>query len=400
MFSLARLLYATSVISYVCPRQRAWRQIVARVFSTLHGAVHFLLLTPLVWAVTPSPLLAVDVNDARGALAMVNRSITQDQGAWVVDYRLRYTGKTGVIITSDEIAVRADGWVSNSRVPSHALPRWSSLLMSRGPDLSAISDVVVATEEAHRCRERLLVSIWTEDHNSLMPRLDVTKGRLQAQEAPDVSLTEPSTILPISLGPEAIVRVRLRIEHQHILYGDYDPLLAMRSIMLTIGLASIVDVVPLDREQYLAQPKFQWPEPPEERRDTRHAISAPDSLHLEAHVPGHQYYRYVDRPVRYSTLMRLRFWYLIAAGSEGDCKVRVAQCKETPVAWRMLNNGGFEQCLKTVGRWTKVERMIQTEAEATKLTLEFKIVGDTEVGEMWIDDVSLEPVSSDGPGGP
>jgi hypothetical protein len=400
MFSLARLLYTTSGISHVCPRQRAWRQIVARVFSTLHGAGHFLLLTPLVWAVTPSPLLAVDVNDARGALAMVNRSITQDQGAWVVDYRLRYTGKTGVIITSDEIAVRADGWVSNSRVPSHALPRWSSLLMSRGLDLSAISDVVVATEEAHRCRERLLVSIWTEDHNSLMPRLDVTKGRLQAQEAPDVSLTEPATILPISLGPEAIVRVRLRIEHQHILYGDYDPLLAMRSIMLTIGSASIVDVVPLDREQYLAQPKFQWPEPPEERRDTRHAISAPDSLHLEAHVPGHQYYRYVDRPVRYSTLMRLRFWYLIAAGSEGDCKVRVAQCKETPVAWRMLNNGGFEQCLKTVGRWTKVERIIQTEAEATKLTLEFKIVGDTEVGEMWIDDVSLEPVSSDGPGGP
>ena len=66
----------------------------------------------------------------------------------------------------------------------------------------------------------------------------------------------------------------------------------------------------------------------------------------------------------------------------------------------MLNNGGFEQCLKTVGRWTKVERIIQTEAEATKLTLEFKIVGDTEVGEMWIDDVSLEPVSADDRGRP
>ena len=97
--------------------------------------------------------------------------------------------------------------------------------------------------------------------------------------------------------------------------------------------------------------------------------------------------------------MRLRFWYLIAAGTEGDCKVRVAQCKETPVSWRMLNSGGFEQCLKTVGRWTKVERMIQTESEATTLTLEFKIVGETEVGEMWIDDVSLEPVGCDGPGG-
>ena len=95
--------------------------------------------------------------------------------------------------------------------------------------------------------------------------------------------------------------------------------------------------------------------------------------------------------------MRLRFWYLIAAGTEGECKVKVGQYKETPVSWRQLGSGGFEQCLKTVGRWTKVERIIQTESEATTLTLEFKIVGETEVGEMWIDDVTLAPVSSDVP---
>ena len=156
----------------------------------------------------------------------------------------------------------------------------------------------------------------------------------------------------------------------------------------------------MDREQYLAQPRFTWHEPPEERRDTRHAVSGPDSLHLEAHVPGHQYYRYPERPVRYNTKMRLRFWYLIAAGTEGECRVRVAQFKDTPTSWRILNSGGFEQCLKTVGHWTKVDRILQTESEATTLTLEFKIVGDTEVGEMWIDDVSLEPIDGTMPGGP
>jgi len=98
--------------------------------------------------------------------------------------------------------------------------------------------------------------------------------------------------------------------------------------------------------------------------------------------------------------MRLRFWYLIAAGTEGECRVRVAQFKDTPTSWRILNSGGFEQCLKTVGRWTKVDRIVQTEPEATTLTLEFKIVGETEVGEMWIDDVSLEPVDCATPGGP
>ena len=66
----------------------------------------------------------------------------------------------------------------------------------------------------------------------------------------------------------------------------------------------------------------------------------------------------------------------------------------------MLHAGDFEQCLKNIGRWTKVERIIQTEPEATTLTLEFKIMGETEIGEMWIDDVSLEPVDSTALGGP
>ena len=112
------------------------------------------------------------------------------------------------------------------------------------------------------------------------------------------------------------------------------------------------------------------------------------------------YYRYPERPVRYNTKMRLRFWYLIATGTEGECKVKVGQYKETPISWRQLNSGGFEQCLKTIGRWTKVERIIQTESEATTLTLEFKIAGETEIGEMWIDDVSLEAIGADTTGGP
>ena len=230
-------------------------------------------------------------------------------------------------------------------------------------------------------------------HARLRPR------QTQVRHRPTIS-TEPVTALPLSLSPGAIVRARLRLEHQHILYGEYDLLLAVRAVTLTLGSASVRDIVPLDREQYLAQPRFTWPEPPEERRDTRHAVSGPDSLHLEAHVPGHQYYRYPERPVRYSTKMRLRFWYLIAAGTEGECKVKVGQYKETPISWRTLSSGGFEQCLKTIGRWTKVERIIQTEPEATTMTLEFKIVGDSEVGEMWIDDVSLEPVGCEAPGGP
>jgi hypothetical protein len=361
------------------------------------------LFTAAALIITVPPALAIEVNpSARSTLTLVERTVTQDQGTWVVDYRLRHTGHTGVIIAPEEIAVKVEGWVSNSRVASHTMPRWSSLVVSRGVELPAVADVIAAADELHKCRERLLVSVWTEDQAlpRHSPNPSMPNGPGGKAGAPASISREPGSSLPISLSPAAIVHFRLCLEHQHILYGDYDPLLAVRTIALTLGSAVVRDVVPLDREQYLAQPQFVWPDPPKDRRDTHHAVSGPDSLHLEADVPGHQYYRYPERPVRYNTKMRLRFWYLIAAGTEGECSVRLAQTMDTPISWRPLHSGRYEECLKTIGRWTKVERIIQTDPEATVVALEFKIFGENEIGEMWIDDVSLEPVIEAGPGGP
>jgi len=395
-------MYSPLRLSHVVPptRSRSFRPAGPADTRPRLGWNHLVIATAACVLSTP-PVLAIRMSPARSTLALVARTVTQDQGAWVIDYRLRHTGQTGVIITPEEFGVKVEGWVSNSRVASHAVPRWSSLVVSRSLELSAVSEVNGAVEESQRCRERLVVSVWTEDQGQARPSPGARAGVGSAASPTGVLMSaEPATVLPLSLGPGATMRVRLRLEHQHILYGDYDPLLAVRAVELTLGSAAVRDLVPLDREQYLAQPKFTWPEPPEDRRDTRHAVSGPDSLHLEADIPGHQSYRYPERPVRYNTKMRLRFWYLIAAGTEGQCCVRVAQYKETPTSWRMLHAGDFEQCLKTIGRWTKVERTVQTESEATTLALEFKIVGEIEVGEMWIDDVSLEPVGGAAPGGP
>ena len=131
--------------------------------------------------------------------------------------------------------------------------------------------------------------------------------------------------------------------------------------------------------------------------DCRYDLAEPARArerYLEAHIPGNQYYRFPERPVRYGTKMRLRFWYLIAAGTEGECRARVAQYKDTPTAWKVLNEGAHEEVLTTVGRWVKIERVFRTECEATTLALDFRISGGAEVGEMWIDDVSLEPVGA------
>ncbi len=303
---------------------------------------------------------------------LIRRSVAQDQGAWIIDYQLRHTSPTGVILSRTEIGSVVEGWVSNSRVASHAVPRLSRVTVSGASAASGTGDVIVSSDESQRCREHVGILVWADD--GWLPESDLAA--------------------PVSLAPGAMVHLRLRLEHQHVLYGAYDPLLGVRTVTLTLGSSTLRDQVALDHEHYLAQPKYSWPEPPDDRRDTHHFFSSPDSLHLEAHVPGHQYYRYPERPVRYSTKMRLRFWYLIAAGTEGECRARLAQYKDTPTSWRVLSQGGFEQVLENVGRWTKVERVVRAESEATTVALDFRIVPETNVGEMWIDDVSLEPVGS------
>ena len=83
----------------------------------------------------------------------------------MIDYRIRHNSSTGIVILPDEIAVKVEGWVSNSRVAAHTVPRRSSLIIPHGPDLAVVTEVIAAADETHRCRERLTVSIWTENQN-------------------------------------------------------------------------------------------------------------------------------------------------------------------------------------------------------------------------------------------
>ncbi|MGC8642340.1 MAG: hypothetical protein ACP5XB_20965 [Isosphaeraceae bacterium] len=79
-------------------------------------------------------------------------------------------------------------------------------------------------------------------------------------------------------------------------------------------------------------------------------------------------------------------------GTEGECRVQLDQYKDTPNSWHPLTNSRFEKDLNVVGRWTKVEQLIQADNEATTIALGFQIISENNVGEMWIDDVSLEPI--------
>ena len=43
----------------------------------------------------------------------------------MIDYQMRYTGSIGVVVLPSDIRASVEGWVSNSRLVSHAVPRFS-----------------------------------------------------------------------------------------------------------------------------------------------------------------------------------------------------------------------------------------------------------------------------------
>jgi hypothetical protein len=322
------------------------------------------------------------------ALVIANRTIVQDRGDWQVDYRLRYSGQRGLIVTTEEVLVLVEGWVSNSRVPGHGAPRWSAATISGPSRLQAVSEVIASEDEEKRCLERASVRIWAEDAAG-RPVGRVLDAGGAVNPGPDT----PAAV--VSVAPGSILRVQLRLEHQHVVHGNYDPLLGMRSVELRLGPTRVTDALPMDREQHVAQPPRAVFNVPEEHRDTQYYRSAPDSLHIAVHTPGGTYFRFVEIPVRYDTKMRLRFSYLIAAGTQGTCRARITQFKDSAVAWKVLTDGRRELPLTAVGRWTQVEVVFRTEPRATTLALDFRIEGEeVEMGEFWVDDVSLEPVGA------
>jgi len=335
-----------------------------------------------------------EVNTTPGLLSIAERTIVQDQGSWLVEYRLRYEGPTLTISSPNEVRVKVEGWVSNSRVASHTNPRLSTLTLPSQAGWTRSSEVIASNDENQRCRERLTLQFWDGDRPDSPLVLDGSEAgeTSTAPGSPGIPSQDPPALLSLHSG--VILRARLRFEHLHSLYGSYDPLLSQRALELQLGEAVLFDLLPMDQEQYLALPSSTMGPFPEERLDTEHFLSAPDSLHLEAHISGHESYRLPEQPVRYSTKMRLTFWYLIAAGTEGGCHVRISQFKDTPTMYRPLHDSAQEIPLTRVGRWVKVERVFRTAAEATTLAVEFKIrdPGDTRVGEVWIDDIQLEPV--------
>ncbi len=338
----------------------------------------------------PAVLATPDPATAR-PWTVTRRTISQFQGEgqlWQIDYQLRNDGPETRVLTPDAVTAEVEGWVSNSRVADHATPRPSRLAI-RGPWACESAELIASRDPARRCRERATLHLWSAPDGPRTPEPPAPAW---------LALALPIGPPPVVVPPGDTLRVRLCLEHEHFLYGPYEPLLGPRSLVLHLGPAVLRDRLPLDQELRPERSVPGWPqfEPPADHLDNHVFLTAPDSLHLAAHQPGCSSYR-LTGPIRYATRMRLSFWYLVAPGTEGDVKARLTQHKQGPGIWRSLHDGDQDHYLSAVGRWTRVDRVFHTEPESTVLTLEFKLTGD--IGELWIDNIVLEPIGV-GPVGP
>ena len=363
----------------------------------------------------PEAARDISEDNYKSVFSIKSTQIGQANGKWEITETIKYNGEKLLAVYPRDIEINygdKEQYVSNSKIIPHTIPRISYSKFNLGETNSLPITVIANTNDRQRCKEKITVSFLV---------VDKFKTGLNKFSTP---VYRPLDRLEeLSLNPGNTFQVAYTIDHEHFLYGTYDPLLGERKFIIRLGDHKIHSTFDLSSEvnPVIVTPKLN--KPPEERMDTRQFRSAPDSLYIAADIPGYQYFRFDDMPVRYSDTFKLSFWYLIAIGTGGNCHVRIMEYQDTPNAWYRLE-GGFdkelhlesfsqdsinnlltskkndkekeakqvEEKLKIQGKWQKIETIFKLQNETTTMALDFRIVG-ANVGEMWIDDINLENLS-------
>ncbi len=293
----------------------------------------------------------------------VRSSAWTEGGTCVADIELLNDSAAPVELNPEELTITYRGVVSNSACKAHTVP---ARVEGRVNGIGRAAHVLVRASDCdrERCVETASVELLGAD------------GRDQRRI--------------VSVAPGEGIILRIRFQHEHFLFGRYDPLIGQRELLLSWG--PVFAKLRLVHEQ---PQSFQGAgeinlEPSPSRQDPTFYSSAPGSLYLAADIPGYQYYRFADVPVRYGSYWLLRFRYAIALGTTASCRVRIVEYQDAPRYWRRLG-GGFDCELVRQGGWVTFERRFRVGPETTTLALDFRLTG-SDVGEMWVDDVQLIPL--------
>ena len=362
------------------------------------------------------PVTSKNISSENPLFSTERLTPSQINGRWCIPYELTYNKKDKpfFVFNPQNLKIKYDSWVANSALPKHSVARRSQAewnITERNP---IITNVIPSLNEGQRCCEKILVVCLPEGlKDSVYEALNSDKDLYQSLSG--IRYQE----LTLQYGQR--VYLYLLLDHDHFLYGTYDPLLGTRDIEISYKketpytqiaqtflqeeeheqqdeypytLLFKDEIKELEQELNPAQPEVKLSTPVNERMDTRQFRSAPDSLYIAADIPGYQYFRFDDMRIKRGTRFNVSFWYLIAVGTEGTCHARIMEYQDTPNAWYRLE-GGFDEQLPLHGRWQKFGQKTFTALDdTTTIALDFRIIG-ANVGEMWIDDLELVPIYKD-----
>jgi hypothetical protein len=301
--------------------------------------------------------------------SLLSRSITQDGGSWDIVYRFRYYGPR-VYIYPRDVNITISSLVSNSRVPGHGVPLPSHLHLDNS------------------------LALWTYS-NIIIPEITGTYRSLEKICNENLGIS----VDPSSLRTGDTLTLKLRLEHDHSVYKDFDPLLGTRFLKISMKSFRFIDIIPLNSVSPVFYKSIS-PDSPPEKKSKKYYVSSPDSLYvnLSDETSGNWYHEWRFDRMPPGTRWRLKFFYLIALGTNGNPNIRIDQNYQTTRYGENVSR--HEESLKSVGRWTEYDRVIELGPLTNALRLYIGInsvpgvreaVGES--GEMWVDDVTISPLA-------
>ena len=301
-------------------------------------------------------------------LIKTSREVRQDKGTWVVSYKLRSPFGEEAFVRRSDVVMTLAGTASNSAVPGDGVCREFRIIASdaeKSPGNFGRHAIHLDESDARSCRMAIRVEMGDKDAAVISPGRDLD--------------------------------LRIFFEHNHFVYGIWEPILGNWSLGVDMGEFQFRDRLKLDMAER-ARPDLAI-NVGEGSRDETYSKSAVNSVYFASHDPCKNNVSVNNIPVRYGTKLRFSFRYLVAVGTEGEPCVELRQETDVGNMWKRIYDADMTIVLTTVGKWHEYSGIINVDGSGSLLDVRFRLAS-SDVGEVWISDLQLKEVGFSASGNP
>jgi hypothetical protein len=282
---------------------------------------------------------------------VTNPSIEQKGGSWEITYKMPPEKKNIKFVSA-----YVEGDVSNSAVPGHFR---SQYIISR--------------------------AIWNKENSPKVLRESVL-GSTCVEKA-KMTFDESSR------------KILLTLEHDHSVYGKFEPLLGKR--VLTLNIDGEEKTFDLDFTPCYNRTKL---------KKLTNKMSFEYSINKEGYADKYDpekdelflslsqtngYFRSAEIPTRWDTVYTVKFKYMVFYGSIAQPVFFISEYCDVNTSWKMLGKTIDVELDRTPGRWHQYKKTFRTKSEASTMAYNFSLrdlnPNGPSVGDMLVRDFEISP---------